>query len=135
MTAAGKLDRSSLPRPSFEQLAVHDSYVEPRTALERKLATVWSELLEVHRVGIHDKFLDLGGHSLLAGRIISRIAEICEFEISFREFFDHPTVALLAELMSRHRLQIGDTGLAGLLDEIESVSDEETSNAVKKDGR
>jgi amino acid adenylation domain-containing protein len=135
MTAAGKLDRRSLPRPSFEQLAVHDSYVEPRTALERKLATVWSEILEVPRVSIHDKFLDLGGHSLLAGRIISRIGEICEFEISFREFFDHPTVALLAELMSPNRLQIGDTGLAGLLDEIEPVSDEETSNALKKDGR
>lgn len=136
MTPAGKLDRRSLPEPSVEKVAIEDRYVEPRNALERKLAMVWSEILDVPRVGIHDRFLDLGGHSLLAGKIISRISEVCEFEISFREFFEHPTVARLAELPSRNVPQdIGDEELASMLAEIESLSDEEALEAVKKNGK
>jgi hypothetical protein len=62
------------------------------------------------------------------------MSEICEFEISFREFFEHPTVAQLAELLSRNMPQdIGAEELAGMLAEIES--DEETLEAEKKNGR
>jgi acyl-coenzyme A synthetase/AMP-(fatty) acid ligase len=134
MTPTGKLDRRSLPEPSVEKIAADDRYVEPRNALERKISMVWSEILGVPRVGIQDRFLDLGGHSLLAGKIISRMSEVCEFEISFREFFEHPTVAQLAELLSRNMPQdIGAEELAGMLAEIES--DEETLEAEKKNGR
>jgi hypothetical protein len=133
MTPAGKLDRRGLPKPSVEKLPIENRYVEPRNDLERKLAMAWSEILEVPRVGIHDRFLDLGGHSLLAGQIIARMSEVCKYEISHREFFDHPTVAELAELLSRNvRQDIGDKELAGMLADVESASDEEALEAVKK---
>lgn len=100
-TPSGKLDRENLPHPSDINLALEDRYVEPRTELEHRLAAMWSEVLDVPRVGIHDSFLDLGGHSLLAGKLIVRISEIGEVAISFRDFFEHPTVARLAALLSR----------------------------------
>ena len=135
MTPAGKLDRRSLPEPIVGNLAIDSQYAEPRNAIEKKLAKIWSEVLQIPRVGIYDRFLDLGGHSLLVGNIISRISETCQFEISFRDFFEHPTVALLAELVSRNLPKnIGDEELASLLVEIESVSEEEALEAVKKHG-
>jgi hypothetical protein len=70
---------------------------------------------------------------LLAGKIISRISEVCEREISAREFFEHPTVARLAEFLSRNvRQDIGDEELAGMLADVESASDEEALEAMKK---
>jgi amino acid adenylation domain-containing protein len=132
-TPAGKLDRRSLPEPAVERLAVEEQYVAPRNALENKLALLWSEILDVPRVGVHDKFLDLGGHSLLAVKIISRMAEFCQREISAREFFDHPTVAQLAELLGQTRpREITSKELAGILVEIESISDKEALDAASK---
>ena len=70
---------------------------------------------------------------MLAGQIIARMSEVCKYEINHREFFDHPTVAELAELLSRNvRQDIGDKEFAGMLADVESASDEEALEAMKK---
>ena len=38
-------------------------YAAPQTELEMKITTVWHELLNLERVGIHDNFFDLGANS------------------------------------------------------------------------
>jgi amino acid adenylation domain-containing protein len=135
-TPAGKLDRRSLPEPSLENRAVEDRYLAPTNALERSLAAVWVEVLAVPRVGIYDNFLDLGGHSLLANQIIARISEICDCQITPREFFEHPTVAQLADLLSKKtRAGFNDEELAGILADVESIPDTEAPGAVKKQVR
>jgi len=47
---------------SFLRLRCLESgeYVAPRTPLEEALASIWSEVLRVDRVGIDDDFLILG---------------------------------------------------------------------------
>ena len=37
----------------------------PQTDMERSIANVWQDVLQVEKVGIYDNFFDLGGHSLL----------------------------------------------------------------------
>jgi acyl-coenzyme A synthetase/AMP-(fatty) acid ligase len=128
-TPAGKLDRRGFPEPTVETVAADDRYVAPRNALERKIALVWSEILELPRVGIHDGFLELGGHSLLAGKIVWRLSEVCGFEIGFREFFEHPTVAQLAEFLSRSGPA---EQRAGMPPENKLVSDKETHDPEKE---
>jgi amino acid adenylation domain-containing protein/non-ribosomal peptide synthase protein (TIGR01720 family) len=99
LTKNGKVDRRALPAPAAPDAARAEGgdYVAPRTPVEEKLGRIWSEVLDVERVGIHDDFFELGGHSLLATRIVSRVTQAFEVELSLRELFEKPTVAALAE--------------------------------------
>lgn len=102
LTPSGKVDRRALPEPNKATSELDTPFAEPRTAIEKRLTQIWSDVLGIARVGIHDDFLDLGGHSLLASTIISRVSDAFEVELSFRDFFECPTVARLAEIISRH---------------------------------
>jgi hypothetical protein len=35
-------------------------YIEPRNAIEQRIAEIWSEILGVEQIGVHDNFFDLG---------------------------------------------------------------------------
>jgi amino acid adenylation domain-containing protein len=96
----GKVDRRALPAPQ-EQTAATDVYAPPVTATEKKMAAIWTALLEVERIGIHDNFFALGGHSLLAIRVISAIRTQLGAEVTIRDIFNHPTVASLAVQLSQ----------------------------------
>ena len=71
LTASGKVDRKALPKPEHEQR--EQPVVLPRTPTEQQLADMWSELLGLKQVSIHDNFFDLGGHSLLLTQLASRV--------------------------------------------------------------
>jgi amino acid adenylation domain-containing protein len=96
LTPNGKVDRKALPAPDCSRDA-DQPYVAPRTPAERAIAGVWSELLHVSQVGVHDNFFSLGGHSLLATQVISRIREAFHVDLALRAIFESPTVAGIAE--------------------------------------
>ena len=52
-------------------------------------------------MGVRDNFFELGGHSLLATRLLSRIRNAFEVQITMQEFFDRPTIEDLAELLNQ----------------------------------
>lgn len=93
----GKVDRRVLPSPGDTRPELEKAFVGFRTPTEEMLADIWSEVLGVERVGIHDDFFDLGGHSLLATQVVSRIRETFQVEMPLRGLFETPTVAGLAE--------------------------------------
>ncbi|HEX5655885.1 MAG TPA: amino acid adenylation domain-containing protein, partial [Polyangiales bacterium] len=95
----GKLDREQLARHA-EQRAQR-SYRAPSNETERVLCALWSELLNVPRVGIDDDFFALGGHSLLAIPLIHRIREALGGALPLQAIFEAPTVAGLARALQR----------------------------------
>ena len=95
LTPNGKIDRRALPEPEFARLR-EEKFVAARTPLEEKLAQIWSELLTIERIGVHDNFFDLGGHSLLATRLFVRIRDQMGLELPLRAIFEEPTIAELA---------------------------------------
>jgi len=100
LTRSGKVDRAALPMPAIERLELATDYVPPRNPIEEILAAIWSEVLGVERLGIHDNFFDLGGHSIIAMRLISRLRDAFDSDFPLRKLFEHPTVAELAEAVA-----------------------------------
>ena len=94
LTGNGKIDRKMLPEP--DRPDTQNSYEAPRNELERLLAGIWEQVLELERVGISDNFFELGGHSLLAVQVISRVRDLAGVEVSINIFLDEPTIAALA---------------------------------------
>jgi len=96
MTPNGKVDRRALPEPELDRGSLGTEYAAPVTAAEEILVNIWSEVLGVAQVGIHDNFFDLGGHSLLATQVISRVRQAFSIELPLRTLFEATTVASLA---------------------------------------
>ncbi|HYG64563.1 MAG TPA: amino acid adenylation domain-containing protein, partial [Thermoanaerobaculia bacterium] len=107
-TPGGKVDRRVLPAPGALSAGVPaESFVAPRSDLERTIAAVWQEVLQLPRVGVQDNFFELGGSSLLLARLQSRLEKALGRELPLMELFRHPTV----EALARH-LAGGEAGQA-----------------------
>ncbi|WP_178989425.1 non-ribosomal peptide synthetase [Winogradskyella schleiferi] len=93
LTPNAKVDRKALGEMDDVQLKSDLPYVAPRNEIEEIIANIWTELLEVEKISVHDNFIALGGHSLLAMRITSQLNEILEMENPLDKIFVYPTVA------------------------------------------
>ncbi|WP_172844399.1 non-ribosomal peptide synthetase [Tumebacillus algifaecis] len=99
MTPNGKVDRKALPAPERTRADLATEFVAPRNPIEAQLATIWSELLGVAEIGVHDNFFTLGGHSLLATKLITRVRGHFQVEIKMLSLFGAATIAQLAALI------------------------------------
>ena len=110
LTPSGKVARRLLPEPEWER-SDEQQYVAPSTAIETTLADIWSEVLGVPQIGIHDDFFELGGHSLLATKVVSRIRDALNTALPLMTLFSKPTIAELAmELGDTEERDTSDTG-------------------------
>ena len=98
---SGKVDREAVLHATAIPIEDCDRVTAPRTEVERKLAEVWQELLQLEQVGIDQNFFEVGGHSLLAMRVMARIRGLFEVELPVRSLFEEPTLAALAGAVER----------------------------------
>jgi len=96
-TPGGKIDAGALPQPSAVPPGGREAFVAPRTPVELKLAEMWSEILNVPEIGVTQDFFSIGGHSLMVLRVISNIGKEWNVALPFRQFFETPTIAELAQ--------------------------------------
>lgn len=99
-TPNGKVDRRALPAPNKGVASLRTAYVAPTSALESRIAALWSDALELERVGVDDNFFDLGGHSLLTVQIHAQLAPEVDGPLSLVDLFRFPTVRALARHLS-----------------------------------
>ena len=99
VTGNGKIDRKALTGRAADLDVAGQSHEGPRTATEKRLATVWAEVLGIAReqIGRRDHFFDLGGSSLSA----LKLAIALNRAVSFKELTGHPILAEQAELLDR----------------------------------
>ncbi|MEH0020162.1 MAG: amino acid adenylation domain-containing protein [Desulfobacter sp.] len=109
LTPTGKVDRKLLAESGGAFTPERQSaFVAPRTPYEEKLAVIWSDILEVGEVGIHDNFFDLGGDSLLLTKLMNQMQlafsreNVGWEELTLRQLFESPTVAGMAEAVARN---------------------------------
>ena len=96
LTPSGKVNRRGLPAPDDSRPELETHYVAPRTPIEQQLSAIWSEVLGIDAIGIHDNFFALGGHSLLATRVNARISSAFQVDLPLRKLFEAPTIAEFA---------------------------------------
>jgi acyl-coenzyme A synthetase/AMP-(fatty) acid ligase/acyl carrier protein len=105
----GKVNRRALPVPSVDRPVLPVPYTAPRDLRESTLTAIWMEVLQLEKIGIHDRFLDLGGDSLRATQILGRTVESFGMELSVSDLIRTETIAQMAELITmRSRAGSGD---------------------------
>lgn len=100
----GKVDRQALLKFN-DTIDLGAEYVAPRNKREWDLAEIWSNLLEVDKVGVYDEFFLLGGDSLKALKAANE-AKLKGLEISIADIFRYKTIAEIIENTSAVDLEV-----------------------------
>jgi acyl carrier protein len=100
LTPNGKVDRKKLPSPQSQSKTAVADYVEPEDELQKIIATIWQESLQIEKVGMNDNFFDLGGHSLLIVGVHQQLKSRVEKPISLTDLYRFPTIRSLTEFLN-----------------------------------
>ncbi|MEZ4709409.1 MAG: amino acid adenylation domain-containing protein [Caldilineaceae bacterium] len=104
-TPNGKIDRSRLPALADVQPGKDKTRTSPRDELEVQLAAIWTSVLKLAQVDIHDNYFALGGHSLQAMRLFHQIRQKMGRDLPLATLFQAPTIAEQANLLRREGWQ------------------------------
>lgn len=75
--------------------------VQPQTELEKKIASIWQELLHLDAVDIHANFFDYGGNSLLLAQLNTKFRSAFNKQIPLTELFQYSTVSSQADFLEK----------------------------------
>ncbi|PCK23179.1 non-ribosomal peptide synthetase, partial [Bacillus pumilus] len=98
LTQNGKVDSKSLPLPHEVHMS-RVAHVAPETALEQTLCDIWSDVLGVEQIGVHDHFFELGGHSLKGMVLISKMQAKLNKHVPLKVLFEKPTIRAMAAFL------------------------------------
>jgi len=129
-TANGKVDLGALPDPDKTREKAR-LVAAPQTTVEKELAAIWMELLNIADVSVDDDFFALGGHSLLATQVISRIRKHFNKKLTLRTIFDCPTIAKLAPAIEA-AAYADPAAFHAVLDALDALSDEEAERLLQE---
>jgi acyl-coenzyme A synthetase/AMP-(fatty) acid ligase len=121
-TPNGKVDRKALQGLRRGPKEFGSAYAAPRNPVEEALAGLWTEILGLKPVSIHDNFFDLGGHSLLAARMVARIRDVFQVDLPMRSLFEQTDLTEMAQMIETSLLRDTDSQeLASILAELEGM--------------
>ncbi|WP_249038331.1 non-ribosomal peptide synthetase, partial [Lysinibacillus sphaericus] len=98
LTTNGKVDRKNLPDPT-DIINDETNYMAPRTDIEKQLVEIWSDVLQIEKIGITDNFFDLGGHSLKATAFMAKIGKKLHITLALKEIFENPTIESISQII------------------------------------
>ena len=100
LTPNGKIDRSALPEPTDSRPVLDVPLVPPTGQIEEVLTSLWSLILGIREIGVHDNHFDLGGNSLTAMQVVARVEKIFGVRTPLSCFSESPTIASLSRIIS-----------------------------------
>ncbi len=98
LTPNGKIDKKALP--SVNEADNHKVYIEASNETEKKLESIFCEVLKVDKVSMDDNFFEVGGHSLTAITTIAKVSKAFSVEIKLKELFIYNSIQGLAKLIA-----------------------------------
>lgn len=102
LTPNGKVDQKGLPAPSVEKINRRKKE-RSETALERELAELWQDILQVSPVDVDLDFFDLGGDSLALVNLFASIDEKYGVSLTLDTLANGLTVKNLAQIVTENR--------------------------------
>ena len=99
LTPNGKVYRGALPAPQHTRPGLQKAFVAPCSSIEKVVAGIWSEILGIEQIGIHDDFIALGGDSLMAMQVNSRLRRVLQVQLPLARFYEARTIAELAKII------------------------------------
>ncbi|MEV6813531.1 amino acid adenylation domain-containing protein [Micromonospora sp. NPDC051296] len=99
LTGNGKVDRPALTAAAAGLAPATGEFRAPQDDTQRRLAALWSDLLDLPAVGIDDAFFALGGSSLQAAQLMNRVEREFGSRLPLAALYQHRTVAELARLL------------------------------------
>ncbi|MCU0287026.1 MAG: amino acid adenylation domain-containing protein, partial [Acidobacteria bacterium] len=99
LTPSGKIDRKALPLPELKN---NENYIPPRDEIEKKLAEIWANVLEIEKesISIDMNFFQAGGHSLRLTMMKLKLHRALNIEIPLKELFKRPTIEKIGEYIN-----------------------------------
>ena len=91
-TASGKIDRKKLPAPDTSRPELGVTYVAPSTDIEKNIALLWADLLNIDKIGVNDNFFDFGGNSLMSIQCIARLKQDHDIDLPIVKLYQFPTI-------------------------------------------
>jgi SagB-type dehydrogenase family enzyme len=114
LTSNGKIDRKGLPLPAS---AV--DHLAPETDLERVIAEVWQEVLQLESLSTNRSFFELGASSIHMVQARTKLQKLIGKPLSIVDLFRHPTISSFARFI-------------GSPDDDQTLLDESSSRAQKR---
>jgi hypothetical protein len=96
----GRVDERRLMDLTASPAVTPSHYVEPRSEMEREIATIWRHVLDIRRVGREDNFFALGGNSLRVMRAMARVNDLLGAAHPARMLYDNPTPGAFADVVT-----------------------------------
>ncbi|WP_372948097.1 amino acid adenylation domain-containing protein [Mariniphaga sp.] len=93
ITSNGKIDKKALPRPEYVRPDSAPLLKKPRTKLEKNIASIWSEQLNVPSIGIDDNFFEMGGTSLLTQKVAAFMSQSLNMKVPVTKIYQYPTIS------------------------------------------
>lgn len=89
---SGKVDFKALPSIDRNQR----NFEAPNNEIEAELVKIWSEVLGIEGIGIHDDFFELGGNSLAILKVLTGIFNR-NWNLKIQDFYQYHTIKELVE--------------------------------------
>jgi acyl carrier protein len=136
LTPNGKVDRKALKEMQLTSALGKRIITPPSTPIEIEVSQIWEELLKVKDISIHDNFLELGGHSLLANRMVLRLNQTFNINLSLMDILTNGlTISEVVSLIEERIVEeASDEDIQSVLGMLDGLSDDEIKKLMEKIG-
>ena len=98
LNSNGKIDKQALSIRKKSTFEDDSNFIPPHTETEKILAQIWSEVLDLKKVGIRDNFFELGGDSIRSMQVITKANQL-GLHFTAKQLLEHQTIAELSTVV------------------------------------
>jgi amino acid adenylation domain-containing protein/non-ribosomal peptide synthase protein (TIGR01720 family) len=98
LTTSGKVNLQALTKLD-QNYQEQREYIAPCTLIQKKLAIIWQQILQLELISNNDNFFNIGGHSIKAMQLVAKINDIFNINLRLKDIFKDPTICGLEKLL------------------------------------